>query len=169
MRLSTESARDDQRALDTLEAALDAGVTIFDTARSYAIDERDLGHNEKLVAQVLKRRTDVASRVITKCGMRRDGGAWIPDGRARAILEDARASVEALDGVPIDVLLLHAPDPRVSIATSARALARVKEEGLARSVGVSNVSRKQLEEAASEAPITAVEVALGAYDDSTLR
>ena len=169
MRLSTESTRDDQRALETLEAALDAGVTIFDTARSYAIDERDLGHNEKLVAQVLKRRPDVASRVITKCGMRRDGGAWIPDGRARAIVEDARASVEALDGVPIDVLLLHAPDPRVSIATSARALARVKEEGLARSVGVSNVSRKQLEEAAGEAPITAVEVALGAHDDAAIR
>jgi hypothetical protein len=79
------------------------------------------------------------------------------------------ASVQALDGVPIDVLLLHAPDPRVSIATSARALARAKEDGLARSVGVSNVSRKQLEEAAGEAPITAVEVALGAYDDLAIR
>jgi aryl-alcohol dehydrogenase-like predicted oxidoreductase len=169
MRLSTESTRDHQRALDTLEVALDAGVTIFDTARAYAIDERDLGHNEKLVAEVLKRRTGVAARVITKCGMRRDGGAWIPDGRARTILEDATASVQALDGVPIDVLLLHAPDPRVSIATSARALARVKEAGLARSVGLSNVSRKQLEEAARETPIAAVEVALGAYDDAAIR
>src|SRR5262249_14181520 len=139
------------------------------TARAYALDERALGHNERIVALAIKSRPEVAARVITKCGMRRDGGGWIPDGRARSILEDAHASVQALDGLPIDVLLLHAPDPRVSIATSARALARAKEEGLARAVGVSNVSRKQLEEAAGEAPIAAVEVALGAYDDAAIR
>lgn len=169
MRLSTEPTRNDERALELLGAALDAGVRIFDTARSYALDERDLGHNERLVGRALKGRAGLATRVITKCGMRRDGGAWLPDGRARTIVEDANASVEALDGVPIDVLLLHAPDPRVSIATSARALARVKEDGLARAVGVCNVSRKQLEEALAEAPITAVEVALGAYDDLAIR
>jgi aryl-alcohol dehydrogenase-like predicted oxidoreductase len=169
MRLSTESTRDETRALETLEAALDAGIRTFDTARAYALDERELGHNERLVAQAIKGRTGVAARVITKCGMRREGSAWIADGRARSILEDATASVEALGGVPIDVLLLHAPDPRVPMVTSARALARAQAEGLARSVGVSNVSRKQLEEAASEAPISAVEVALGAYDDLALR
>jgi aryl-alcohol dehydrogenase-like predicted oxidoreductase len=169
MRLSTESTRDEQRALDTLAAALDAGITIFDTARAYGIDETDYGHNERLVARALKARPDVRARVITKCGMRRDGTAWIPDGRARTILEDAAASVEALCGVPIDVLLLHAPDPRVSMVTSARALARAHERGLARSVGVSNVSRKQLEEAVREAPIASIEVALGAYDDVAIR
>jgi aryl-alcohol dehydrogenase-like predicted oxidoreductase len=169
MRLSTESTRDDERALATLAAALDAGVGVFDTARSYALDERDLGHNEKLLARALKNRPAVAPRVISKCGMRRDDGAWIPDGRARTILDDATASVRALDGVPIDLLLLHAPDPRVSLATSARALARVEEEGLARSVGVSNVSRKQLEEAMEHAPIAAVQVALGAFDDAAIR
>lgn len=169
MRLSTEPTRDASVALATLEAALDAGVRIFDTARSYALDEHDLGHNEELLARALKRRSDVTSRVVTKCGMRRDGGAWIPDGRARSIFEDATASVSALDGIPVDLLLLHAPDPRVSIATSARALARVQEEGLARTVGLSNVSRKQLEEASGEAPIRAVEVALGAYDDAAIR
>jgi len=57
----------------------------------------------------------------------------------------------------------------VNFATSARALARVQEDGLARSVGVSNVSRKQLEVALGEAPIAAVEVALGAYDDLAIR
>lgn len=169
MRLSTESDRDEDRAFATIEAALDAGVTIFDTARSYALDERELGHNEQLLARALKRRPGVATRVITKCGMRRNGGAWLPDGRARTIVEDALASVRALEGVPIAVLLLHAPDPRVSIATSARALARVKEDGLARSIGVCNVTRRQLEEAADEAPITTVQVALGAYDDVAIR
>src|SRR5215471_11071101 len=117
MRLSTEATRDEPRARATLAAALDAGVTIFDTARSYAIDEHDLGHNERLVAQALLARTGKQARVITKCGMRRDAGAWIPDGRARTIMEDAKASVAAFSGRPIDLLLLHAPDPRVPLAT----------------------------------------------------
>lgn len=169
MRLSTEPNRDEARARETLAAALAAGVTIFDTARSYGLDEHDLGHNEQLVAEAIRGRPDVAARVITKCGMRRDGGAWLPDGRARSILGDAAASVEALGGVAIDLLLLHAPDPRVSIATSARALARAKEQGLARGIGLSNVTRTQLEAAAGEAPIASVEVALGAYDDAAIR
>jgi aryl-alcohol dehydrogenase-like predicted oxidoreductase len=67
MRLSTESTRDDEGALDTLAAALDAGVRIFDTARSYALDARDLGHNEKLLAQALKSRT---SRLCMAAGCR---------------------------------------------------------------------------------------------------
>jgi aryl-alcohol dehydrogenase-like predicted oxidoreductase/predicted kinase len=169
MRLSTAPERDDARSLAVLEAALDAGIRVFDTARAYGLSERDLGHNEQLVAQALRSRPGVTARVVTKCGMRRDHGAWSPDGRARSIVEDAEASVRALAGVPIDLLLLHAPDPRVSIATSARALARVQEQGLARRVGVCNVSRKQLVEAAEHAPISAVQVALGAFDDTAIR
>lgn len=169
MRLSTDPDREEARALATLHAALAAGVTTLDTARAYGRDESDLGHNERLIARALAERPDAARpRVITKCGMRRDGGAWIPDGRASRIRSDARASVEAL-GRPLDLLLLHAPDPRTSLATAARALARVHAEGLARRIGVSNVSRKQLEEVAALAPVAAVEVALGAHDDLAVR
>ena len=170
MRLSTELAGDEPTALATLSAALDAGIALFDTARAYAPGETDLGHNERLIAKAWRARSTIpTARVVTKCGMRRDGGAWVPDGRARRIAEDVAASVEALGGVPIDVLLLHAPDPRVSLAIAGRALARAHEVGIVRAVGVSNVSRKQLEELAAHAPISAVEVALGAYDDLAIR
>jgi aryl-alcohol dehydrogenase-like predicted oxidoreductase/adenylate kinase family enzyme len=170
MRLSTELARDESTALATLAAAVDAGITLFDTARAYAEGDADLGHNERLIAKAWRACTTLpAARVVTKCGMRRDGGAWIPDGRAKSIADDAVASVEALGGVPIDVLLLHVPDPRVPLATTARALARVLELGIARAIGVSNVSRKQLEEVLAHAPISAVEIALGAYDDLAIR
>ena len=170
MRLSTELAGDELTALATLSAALDAGVALFDTARAYAPGEADLGHNERLIAKAWRARPTIpTARVVTKCGMRRDGGAWIPDGRAKRITEDVAASVEALGGVPIDVLLLHVPDPRVPLATAGRALARAREDGLVRAVGVSNVSRKQLEELAAHAPIATVEVALGAYDDLAIR
>ena len=170
MRLSTELAGDEPTALATLSAALDAGIALFDTARAYAPGETDLGHNERLIAKAWRARSTIpTARVVTKCGMRREGGAWVPDGRARRIAEDVAASVEALGGVPIDVLLLHAPDPRVSLAIAGRALARAHEIGIVRAVGVSNVSRKQLEELAAHAPISAVEVALGAYDDLAIR
>ena len=171
MRLSTERDRDDDRAQATLRAALEAGISVLDTAHAYGLDQSDVGHNERLVARALRSAAarDDATRVITKCGMRRDGGAWVPDGRASRIAEDVLASLAALDGFAIDTLLLHAPDPRTSLATTARALARELEKGHARRVGVSNVSRKQLEELARHVPIAAVEVAIGAYDDLALR
>lgn len=147
MRLSTELAGDEPTALATLAAAFDAGVVLFDTARAYAPGEADLGHNERLLARAWRARaTTCSARLVTKCGMRREGGAWIPDGRAKRIAEDIAASVEALGGVSIDVLLLHAPDPRVTLATTGRALARAHDDGVVRAVGVSNVSLKQLEE-----------------------
>ncbi len=77
MRLSTDVDRDEERGLATIDAALDAGITILDTAHAYARDEADLGHNERLVARALGRRAPGSVRVITKCGMRR--GRWRVD------------------------------------------------------------------------------------------
>src|SRR5262249_38558049 len=88
--------------------------------------------------------------------------------RASAILRHARASV-ALLGRPPDVLMLHAPDPRVSLATSVRALLRAKEDGHARAIGLSNVTRGQLEGVGADVSLAAVEVALGAHDDNAAR
>jgi diketogulonate reductase-like aldo/keto reductase/predicted kinase len=101
--------------------------------------------------------------------MSRAGGGWIPDGRAKAIRADCEASLAALDGLPIDVYLLHAPDPRTPWRTSVRALARLVDEGLVRRVGVSNVNRSELDEALELAPVAAVQVALSPYDDRALR
>src|SRR6185369_9585473 len=53
MRLSTDPDRDDARAIATLHAALDAGVTLLDTADAYARDDSEIGHNERLVASAL--------------------------------------------------------------------------------------------------------------------
>ncbi len=101
--------------------------------------------------------------------MTRAGDTWIPDGRAKAIRADCEASLTALDGLPIDLYLVHAPDPRTSWRTSVRALARLVDEGVVKSVGVANVNRLQLDEALELAPISAVQVALSVYDDRALR
>ena len=101
--------------------------------------------------------------------MTRPGGAWIPDGRAKAILADCEASLDALGGLPIDLYLIHAPDPRTPWRTSVRALARLHDEGIVARVGLSNVNRRQLDDALELAPIAAVQVALGPQDDRALR
>lgn len=152
----------DAHGRSTIVAALRSGVRVLDTAAAY-------GENEALVASAIAESgvpRDLIS-VVTKCGMTRPEGAWVPDGRASAVLEGARRSAEVLGR--IDLLLLHAPDPNVPIATSVRALQRAREEGLARRIGVSNVNRTQLVECESVTKIDAVEVALGAFDDAAAR
>jgi aryl-alcohol dehydrogenase-like predicted oxidoreductase len=168
MRLSTDGRGDDESAIATIRAAVDAGVSVFDTARAYTPDPARLGANERLLARALQGR-HTGIRVVTKGGMTRPRGAWVPDGRAKAIRSDCEASIEALGGLPIDLYLLHAPDPNTSWATSLRALARIADEGLVARVGVSNVNRRQLEQGCELAPIIAVQVALSVLDDRALR
>lgn len=170
MRLSTDESRKPQLADATIAAAVQAGITVFDTARAYGHGQAELGHNERLLAGALRRCGGHRNaRIVTKGGMTRAGGAWVPDGRAKAIRGDCEASLVALDGLPIDVYVIHAPDPRTPWRTSLRTLARLLEERVVRHVGVSNVNRRQLDEALELAPITAVEVSLSVYDDRALR
>ncbi len=170
MRLSTDDARDEARAAHTIAAAAAAGVTVFDTAHAYGQGPAELGHNERLLARSLRASgAEGRARIVTKGGMSRAGGGWVPDGRAKAIMADCNASLSALDGLPIDLYLIHAPDPRTPWRTSVRALARVVDGGLVARVGVSNVNRRQLDEALDLAPIAAVQVAVSVFDDATIR
>ena len=170
MRMSTDESRDEELALATIAAAWEAGVTVFDTARAYGHGDRDLGHNERLLARGLRAcGAEGRARVVTKGGMARTGGGWIPDGRGKAIRGDCEASIAALDGLAIDLYLIHAPDPRTPWRTSVRALARLADAGVVRRVGVSNVNRRQLDEALDLAPIAAVQVSLSVFDDRALR
>ena len=170
MRMSTGESRDEQLALDSIATAAEAGVTVFDTAHAYGRDEHELGHNERLLATALRRcGADGRARVVTKGGMSRAGGGWVPDGRARSILEGCEASLAALEGLPIDLYLIHAPDPRTPWRTSVRALARLADHDMVRRVGVSNVNRAQLDEALELAPIAAVQVGLSVFDDRAVR
>jgi aryl-alcohol dehydrogenase-like predicted oxidoreductase len=153
----------EELTFETIAAAAEAGMTVFDTARAY-------GDNERLLAHALRNcGADARARIVTKGGMTRAGGAWVPDGRAKAIRADCEASLAALDGLPIDLYLIHAPDPRTPWRTSVRALARLVDEGLVRRVGLANVNRRRLDEAFDLAPIAAVQVALSVWDDHAVR
>lgn len=170
MRLSAGSDPDGAAGVETIAAAAEAGITIFDTAHAYGVDQTAAGDNERLLARAL-RHSGAASRarIVTKGGMTRAGGGWVPDGRAKAILTDCDASLTALDGLAIDLYLLHAPDPRTPWQTSLRALARLLDGGVARHVGLANVNRPHLEMAVDLVEVTAIQVALSALDDSAVR
>jgi aryl-alcohol dehydrogenase-like predicted oxidoreductase/predicted kinase len=163
MRMSTDENASEEHALETITAAAEAGISVFDTARAY-------GDNETWLARALRRcGAERNARIVTKGGMSRLDGGWVPDGRAKTIRADCEASLVALDGLPIDLYLIHTPDPRTPWRTSVRALARLVDEGLVKNVGISNVNRSQLDEALELAPVAAVQIALSPYDDRALR
>jgi aryl-alcohol dehydrogenase-like predicted oxidoreductase len=167
MRLSTESSRDDERSVAVLHAAFEGGITLIDTADAYARDAGDVGHNERLVARALATWRGDARRVqvITKGGMTRPEGRWVPDGRASHLKAACHASRAAL-GVPrIALYQLHAPDPRVAWTTSVRALAALVREGVIDSAGLCNVTVQQIEAARSVVPIATVQAELSPWKD----
>jgi aryl-alcohol dehydrogenase-like predicted oxidoreductase/histidinol phosphatase-like enzyme len=173
MRLSTESNRDEARAIEVLHAAFDAGVTLLDTADAYCRDDTEVGHNERLVARALAtwspRTADRPQiRIATKGGLTRPQGEWIPDGRARHLLAACEASRRALGVERIDLYQLHAPDPRTPLSTSVRALAALQRDGLIEQIGLCNVNVGQIEEARRIADIAAVQVELSVWRDDSL-
>jgi aryl-alcohol dehydrogenase-like predicted oxidoreductase/histidinol phosphatase-like enzyme len=171
MRLSTAPERDDERGVRVIHAALDAGVTLLDTADAYCRDAGEAGHNERLIAEALRtwRGDRSGVEVATKGGLVRPGGAWVPDGRAKHLRAACEASLRALGVDAIDLYQLHAVDPRTPLATSVRALARLHDDGLVRRVGLCNVNVSQIEAARAVAEIWSVQVSLSPFDDESLR
>jgi aryl-alcohol dehydrogenase-like predicted oxidoreductase/predicted kinase/histidinol phosphatase-like enzyme len=170
MRLSTERDRDDAGSIEVIHAALDAGVTLLDTADAYCLDADDAGHNERLIAKALSTWTGDRSRiqVATKGGLTRPNGEWVPDGRAKHLTAACEASRHALGVDRIDLYQLHAPDPRTPLATSVRALAALKRERVVDAIGLCNVTVGQIEEARAITEVAAVQVELSLWHDDNI-
>lgn len=146
-----------------LRAAVEAGVEVFDTADSYALDDAELGEVERRLAPWAPGRM-----VVTKAGLRRPAGRWVPDGRPEHLQARAEASLRNLGVEALDLLLLHVVDPKVPLAESVGALARLLEAGKARAIGVCNVDAAQLEAACAVAPLAAVQVELSRFRPDAL-
>ncbi|WP_327351307.1 aldo/keto reductase [Streptomyces sp. NBC_01304] len=152
MPLSIEGRPDEERALATIHAALDAGVTLIDTADSYHWYADEAGHNELLVARALASHGGDTSDVLvaTKGGRGRPGdGSWTVTGTPAHLKRACEASLKRLGVEAIGLYQLHKPDPDVPWAESVGALGDLLDEGKIRSVGLSNVSNAQIREARS--------------------
>jgi aryl-alcohol dehydrogenase-like predicted oxidoreductase len=147
---------DEARSEATIEAALDAGVTYFDTAAAYTTADEG-AHNERLIARALQRlgRDDVL--VGTKGGHYRDGNTWPIDGRPESIRRDCEASLVALGLDALPLYFLHWPDPQVDFVDSIGALEELRLEGKVVRTGASNVSAEQLALALGVSPLSAIQ------------
>ena len=167
MRLSTEPDREDERSVAVLHAAFDAGITLLDTADAYCWNESETGHNERLIAHALKTWPAGRSQVMvaTKGGLTRPDGRWEPDGRAKHLAAACERSCLALGVSAIDLYQLHVVDPRTPLATSVRALAALKRDGLIKAIGLCNVTVGQIEEARRITDIDAIQNELSVWHD----
>ncbi|MEV5106455.1 aldo/keto reductase [Streptomyces massasporeus] len=150
MPLSIEGRPDEERALATVHAALDAGVTLLDTADSYHLPGTEPGHNERLVARALETYGGDTSEVLvaTKGGRGRPAcGDWTVNGSPRHLKAAAEASRERLGVEAIGLYQLHKPDPAVPFEESVGALRELLDAGTIRLAGVSNADADQIRRA----------------------
>jgi aryl-alcohol dehydrogenase-like predicted oxidoreductase len=148
MPMSIEGRPDEQRSVATIHAALDAGVTLIDTADAYHLYAGETGHNERLIARAIATWGGDASDVLiaTKGGHIRPGdGSWIVDGSPEHLRQAADASLKALGVEAIGLYQYHRPDPRVPYAESVGALKELRDAGKIRLVGISNATIEQID------------------------
>jgi len=157
--MSLAGRPDEARSLRTIHAALDAGVTLIDTADAYCLGESEVGHNERLVAKALASwpgGRDVVL-VATKGGHTRPGREWGLDGRPEHLRQACEASLRRLGVDAIDLYQLHRVDPNTPIEDSVGALADMVAAGKVRELGLSEVSAATLRRAHAVHPIAAVQ------------
>ena len=150
MPMSIEGRPDEARSIATIHAALDAGVTLIDTADSYHRFAGEVGHNERLIALALETYEGDTDDVLvaTKGGHLRPGdGSWTQDGSARHLIEAAEASRTSLGVEAIDLYQFHRPDLEVAFAESVGALVHLLDDGVILAAGLSNVDVDQIEQA----------------------
>jgi aryl-alcohol dehydrogenase-like predicted oxidoreductase len=133
----------------TVHAALDAGVTLIDTADAYAWDESEFGHNEELVAHALRSYGRPDALVATKGGHTRSGADWGLDGSPAYLRRACEASLRRLHVEQIGLYQFHRPDPATPWEESMAGLRSLYDDGLVRMVGISNASIPQIDSARS--------------------
>ncbi len=163
MHLSIQDRPSEEQGIRVIQAAIDAGVTLIDTADVYCLDDSEIGHNERLIARALSSRSATGVTVATKGGLRRPGGRWEVDGSPAQLRAACEQSLKALRVERIDLYQLHAPDPRVPFAESIGALADLQRSGKIRWVGLSNVSVTEIRQAEQIVPITSVQNRLNPF------
>ncbi len=142
----------DADAIAAIHEALDCGANWIDTAAVYG-----LGHSEEVVAKALDGMTK-RPYVFTKCGMvwneKREVGFRL---KAASVRHECEQSLKRLKVESIDLYQIHWPKPAEDIEEGWHELAKLKEEGKIRWIGVSNFDVEQVERARAIAPITSLQ------------
>ena len=144
--------QDDEASIATIHRALDLGINWIDTAAVYG-----LGHSEEVVAKALKGRSD-RPFIFTKCSLvwndRREVSNSLKEQSLRREVEN---SLRRLQTDTIDLYQVHWPNPEPDIEEGWSTLAKLKDEGKVRYIGVSNFNLEQMQRAQKIAPITSLQ------------
>ena len=152
--------QDDEQSISAIRAGLDRGINWIDTAAVYG-----LGHSETVVGRAI-RRLKTPPYVFTKCSLVWDESGNIShDLQATSIEREAEASLSRLGVDAIDLYQIHwpawkgAPESASpgSIEEAVGALAKLRDQGKIRNIGVSNFDVKQMQRAVSVAPVTSLQ------------
>ncbi|WP_246147522.1 aldo/keto reductase [Nonomuraea turkmeniaca] len=137
---------DEGQSIRTILAALDAGVTLIDTADAYTPSHTDVGHNERLVARALSLWAGDADSVLvaTKGGHTRVPDGWDVDGRPSYLKEACDRSLKVLGVESIGLYQHHRPDPRVPYEETMGALKDLHDAGKIQMAGISNANPEQI-------------------------
>ena len=139
-------------ARQVLHRALDLGVNFIDTADAYGPEV-----SERIIAETLAPYPR-GLVIATKGGLLRPEAAqWVPDGRPQHLREACEGSLKRLKVARIDLYQFHHPDPKVPLEDSIGELARLRQEGKIRHVGVSNFDADELARARRIVPIVSVQ------------
>ncbi len=149
------------RGVQLLRRAADLGVTFFDSARSYGPETAD-----RIVGEGLDGRDVV---IATKGGVDKPGpGRITVDGSRDTLHREIDDALTNLRRDQIDLFQLHRVDPNTPIETSVAALAEAQADGRVRHIGLSNVTREDLDRAIRVAPIASVQNRLNSAETEQL-
>lgn len=150
----TASSRDDARSIDTIHAALDAGINFFNTGDLYGS-----GHNEMLLGRALAGRRGQALISVKTGVLRGPSGQFLGvDARPAAIKNFCAMSLRRLGVEAIDVYQVARVDPAVPLEDTVGAISDLIREGNVMHLGVSELNAAQLRRAHAVHPVTALEI-----------
>jgi aryl-alcohol dehydrogenase-like predicted oxidoreductase len=141
-----------KRTRAVVDAALDAGITHFDTADVYG----NQGGSERFLGEILEDRGETVV-IATKFGGGDMGYGDEPRGSRDYLRRSLASSLERLRTDHVDLWYYHRPDGVTPIGETIRAMQELVDEGSVRAIGVSNFSAAQLGEAAAVAPVAAIQ------------
>jgi aryl-alcohol dehydrogenase-like predicted oxidoreductase len=146
---------DDRESIATIHAAMDAGISLFDTGDFYG-----MGHNEMLIREALKGGKRERAFIMVKCGSLRspDGRIIGDDARPQSIKTFLSYSLRRLGTDYIDLYQPSRVDPAVPIEDSIGAIADMVKAGYVRHIGLSEASAKTVRRAQAVHPIAALQI-----------
>jgi aryl-alcohol dehydrogenase-like predicted oxidoreductase len=144
--------QDDAESIKTIQRALELGINWIDTAALYG-----LGHSEEVVGRAIKERPE-RPYIFTKCSLVWDSHGEIRNNlKADSLRREVEVSLKRLDVDIIDLYQIHWPNPDPDIEEGWSTLARLKQEGKVRAIGVSNFTVEQMRRAQKIAPIDSLQ------------